>query len=121
MDKAQALNSFFNSFGLPAYDSQTVPIDAVLPYITYDTVTDSLNNKVSVRASLWYRSTSWREISEKAEEIAEHIGVGGDVVKLDAGYVWLTRGTPYAQRMSDPDDSIRRIVLNVQAEFLTAN
>ena len=121
MDKAQALNSFFNSFSLPAYDSQTIPADAVLPYITYTTITDSLDYKVSVTASLWYRSTSWREISEKADEIAEKIGVGGEVIKIDNGYVWLTRGTPFAQRMSDPDDSIRRIVLNVQAEYLTAN
>ena len=121
MDKAQALNSFWNSFNIPAYDSQTIPPDAVLPYITYETVTDSFDNRVTLTNSIWYRSTSWREISLKSEEIAEEIGYSGKVIKLDNGYVWLTRGTPFAQRMSDPDDSIRRIVLQVQADYLTAN
>lgn len=121
MDKAQALNTFWNSFNIPAYDSQTIPEDATLPYITYETATDSLDNRVTLTNSLWYRSTSWKDITEKADEIAERIGIGGEIIKIDNGYVWLMRGTPFAQRMSDPDDSIRRIVLNVQAEYLTAN
>lgn len=120
MDKAQALNSFWISFNLPAYDSQTVPPGATLPYITYDTKTDSIGNTISLNASLWYRSTSWTGVEEKASEIAEGIGYGGKVIKIDNGYLWLVKGTPFAQRMSDPDDSIRRVLLNVQAEFLTA-
>lgn len=33
----------------------------------------------------------------------------------------LKRGSPFAQRMSDPnDDMIRRIYINITAEFLTA-
>lgn len=120
MNKDQALDTFWNSFNIPAYESQTIPPDAVLPYITYQVSTDSFDNRVSLTNSIWYRSTSWREISDKASEIAERLGIGGEVISIDDGYVWLMRGTPFAQRMSDPDDSIRRIVINVQAEFLTA-
>ena len=120
MDKAQALNTFWNSFGLPAYDSQTVPPDVTLPYITYETKTDSLDNSLMLTNSIWYRSTLWRDIEQKSEDVAERLGLGGEVVKIDDGYLWLTKGSPFAQRMSDPDDSIRRIVINVRAEFLTA-
>ena len=120
MDKAQALNAFWSSFGLTAYDSMTVPDDAQLPYITYDTKTDSLDRPISISASLWYRSTSWADIERKAQEVAERLGVGGEVIKIEDGYLWLTRSTPFAQRMSDPDDSIRRILINTTAEFLTA-
>ena len=119
MDKDQALHSFWSGFGLPAYDSQTVPQDAQLPYITYETTTDSLGNALTLTNSLWYRSTSWVDISRKSSEIAQSLE-GGKVIKIDGGYLWLFKGTPFAQRMSDPDDSIRRIVINVQAEFLTA-
>ena len=35
MNKIQALDSFWNSFGLRAYDSMSVPDDAELPRITY--------------------------------------------------------------------------------------
>jgi hypothetical protein len=35
--------------------------------------------------------------------------------------VWIQRGIPFAQRMSDPtDDTIRRIVLQITAEFITS-
>ena len=56
--------------------------------------------------------------SGKAEEIAEFITRGGRMVKYDDGAIWIQKGTPWAQRMGDPDDMIRRIVLSVVVEFL---
>ncbi len=70
MTKGQAIQKFWESFGLTAYDETSVPDDAPFPYITYSVKTDSLDNVVMVNVSLWYRSYSWKEISEKTEEIA---------------------------------------------------
>lgn len=123
MDKVQAIDEFWNSFGLPAFDENTVPPDEDLtyPYITYNVSTDSLGNMIPLSASLWYRSTSWADITHKAEEIAQAVKTQRMPVKIDGGYVWFVGGTPFAQRMSDPnDDMIRRIYLNVSAEYLTA-
>ena len=121
MDKAQALHSFWSSFVWPAYDEYTVPTGSSMPYITYEVSTDSLDSPVSLTASLWCHSMSWAEISQKADEIAARLSAGGQVIKLDNGFLWLTPGSPFAQRMDEPsDDSVRRIILNVQAEFLTA-
>lgn len=121
MDKAQALHSFWSSFGLDAYDMYTVPTGASMPYITYETSTDSLDGVLNLGASLWFHSMSWAEITQKADEIAARLSNGGQVLKLDTGYLWVTPGSPFAQRMDDPtDDAIRRIIINVQAEFLTA-
>lgn len=122
MDKAQAIHQLWAGFGIPAYDALTVPDDAKMPYITYSVATDSLESVVNLNASLWYHSTSWKAIEKKADEIAKEIGAHGFTkLKIDNGYVWFTKGTPFAQRMDDPNDAmIRRIYLNVQAEFLTA-
>lgn len=120
MDKAQAIHSFWSGFGLIAYDENTVPDDAVAPYITYSVSTDSLDGPVSLYGSLWYKSMSWAEISRKAEEISEAI-TRMLPIKIDNGYVWIMKGTPFAQRMNDPSsDLIRRIYININAEFLTA-
>ena len=121
MDKAQALQSFWSSFGLPAYDSTDVPQDAQMPYITYSVATDSLDNVVNMNASLWYRSTSWKDITQKADQIAEAIvKMTPPSIQLDNGRLYIAKGTPFAQRMSDEDGNVRRIYLNIQAEFLTA-
>lgn len=122
MDKAQAIQNFWSSFGLTAYDEYTVPDDAQMPYITYNVPTGSLGDLVVLNARLWYRSTSWRDITRKSEEIARAIGqYGYYVMELDGGYVWLTKGSPFSQRMADESDTmIRSIYLNVNAEFLTA-
>lgn len=122
MDKYQALDSFWNSFGWPAYDEGTVPDDAPLPRITYSVVTDNLDNSVMIPASLWDKSMSWERISKKAEEIAQAlVTMYPPAIKLDDGRLYLSKGSPFAQRMQEPsDDTIRRIYLNVDAEFFAA-
>lgn len=121
MDKHQALYAFWSSFGIPAYDQYTVPDGAALPYLTYEDITDSLGTVVHMTSSLWYRSPSWTEISRKAQEIADAIEAMYPItIPLDTGRLYLARGTPWAQRMNDPDDGgLRRVVLNLQAEYLT--
>ena len=121
MNKAQAIQKFWESFGLPAYDEATVPKDAQMPRITYNVQTDSIEGILGLSASLWYMSTTWEEVSLKAEEIGNYIvKMQPPTIAIDEGRVYITKGQPFAQRMTDPNDSIRRINLNIQVEFLTA-
>ena len=107
MDKWQALNAFWSRFGLVAYDENTVPDGAALPYITY----------TASAASIWYRSNSWTEVSQKADEISDYIG-GGAGETYVGGRLWITKSVPFAQRMSEASDyQVRRILLQVNAEF----
>lgn len=119
-DKAQAIHTFWSSFGLTAYDENSVPDGAALPYITYSVKTGAIGNMVNLTGSLWYRSTSWATISKKADAIAAAIGYGFKLYELDSGFLFITKGTPFSQRGSDEDPSIRRIYINLNAEFLTA-
>lgn len=119
MTKTQALNSFWNNFGIPAYEESTVPDDAQMPYVTYNVATGKLEDTVLLSASLWYHETSWRNIELKADEIARFIG-GSYIMKLNDGYLYIRQGAPFAQRMSDDDPDVRRIYLNIAVEYLTA-
>ena len=122
MTKAAAIYQFWNSFGLTAYEENTVPDDAKFPYITYQLVTDSFDREVAVTASLWYRSESWTDINAKTEEISQEISRGGKIIACDGGAIWLKRGQPFAQNMRDEsDDLIKRKYLNITAEFMTAD
>lgn len=119
MNTAQALQNFWSGFGLTAYDENTVPDDATLPYITYESSDDFFGSASAKSASLWYRSPSWVEITEKEQEIADFIGRGGRMIAVDNGGIWINRGQPWAQRMAEPSDSmVRRIVLNYEIEFI---
>ena len=105
---------------MKAYDENTVAENATFPRITYSVSTDSIGNLVILSASLWYNTRSWEDISKKADEIAADLGHGGKIIKIDNGYLWLVKGSPFAQRMSEPSDKmVRRIIININAEFLT--
>lgn len=124
MDKAQWYQHFWSQFDWPAYEESTVPRElssdpVTTPYITYMTMEDELEHPVYPDASLWDYGTSWARISQKAKEISEEIGYGGKVYKLDSGRVWVQRGHPFAQRLDDENDMVRRIVISIEVEFLT--
>ena len=120
LDKFQAIHYFWNSFGIPAYESTTVPEGTNLGdfYITYDASIDSLGRAVPMSASIWHKNTmSWEAISKKAEEISDALS-SVYTVPMRVGYLYITRGTPFAQRMSDEDESVRRIYITIMAEYL---
>lgn len=119
MNKEQALDSFWNSFGIPAYDEATVPDKTKMPYITYSVVTSSLDDVVGLTATIWYYSASWKNATLKKDEISREIGMGGKIIKLDDGYMYLCRGSSFAQRIPNADDMVRAYYLQLQAEFLT--
>ena len=121
MWKEHAIHQFWSSFGLPAYDENTVDDDAEMPYITYSVSTGSIDDFILLTASLWYRSDSWNAITQKAHEIENRLtNMSPPAIKIDGGRAYFVKGTPFSQRMSEEsDDLVRRIYLQVNAEFLT--
>lgn len=119
MTAVQALNAFYSRFWT-AYEETSVPKNAELPYITYQVAVGDFPDTVVLTASLWYRSTSWKAITEKEEEISDYIGTGGVILPTDDGAIWITKGTPFAQFTDDDSDSnVKRIILNLTANYLT--
>lgn len=127
MTKAEALYSFWSSFGLPTLDEQSSYDEGIFddlgisyPYLTYQSAVGSLDGPVTLSADLYYRDTTWTDIEAKAAEIAAYIG-GGCMVPYDGGAIWITKTTPDYQRMAaDNVFDIRRIHFEINAEFLSA-
>ena len=136
MTKDEALFSFFNSFGIPGYPSTAVPTyedlvaDGVIqagesqyPYLTYTPVFDAWGGyPISLTINLWYLTSDEAPPSAKAQEISNAIGPGGITLPCDGGYIWLNRGSPWCQSLTDNiNTNIKRRYINVTADFLTLN
>lgn len=123
MTKAAALYQFFSSFGMPAYTSTSVPDGVTFPYLTYELITSAFKaGEVGLTVNLWFYTTSEAIPNAKAEELSEAIGMGGKILKCDGGYIWLKRGSPWCQSLSDETSpTIKRRYINVTAEYLTEN
>ena len=130
MTKAAAIHAFWNSFGVKAFEENYVkdadengnPIEPEMPYITYQIVTDSFDREVAATANIWYRSSGWKAINAKTEEISREISRGGKIIPCDGGAIWLKRGQPFAQNMGDESDNlIRRKYLNITQKYITSD
>lgn len=119
LDKWSAQKVYWSSFGMPAYQELTVPDDAKMPYITYQTANGQLNGVVNVSASVYYKGTSWtaimQEVSQMEKVIDRQIVIDGGIMKVRKPL------SNFAQPMSEAGDTkIRRILLTVEIEFLSA-
>lgn len=120
MTKAEAIHNFWSRFGIPAYEQNSVPQDAELPYIAYSFSTGSFGDAVELSAALWYRDDSWNACNRKTEEICRELDYGGTVLCCDRGLIWLRPGLPFAKSMGDPKDrALRGKAIRVVAEFNT--
>ena len=120
MNKYQALDGFYNGFGVSAYVENCVPKNAKMPYITYEVVTDSLSaTATALTCQIWYKSNLWKDINAKVEEISQKLA-SGVKLKTDNGCIMLYRGKPFSNNMVDPDDTtIKCKVINITADFIT--
>ena len=130
MDKQQGLNQFWSQFGIPCFEETSVPdeiydettgkmIPLEPPYITYQKILGSLDEPVYPTASLWTRNESWSEADRIMNAINNALKNGGQIIKIDEGRMWIVRGSPFAQAMSDEDRTIRRYFINLAVEFFT--
>ena len=129
-DKLQAVTAFWESFGIPAYEENSIRgIDEYYdeqgnrhkldyPYITFEMRYGTLDNPVQLTADVWYRNTSQEQISQKVEQIERAIGEG-NVIEYNGGALFITKGNPFAQLMGDDaDDSVQRAYIMLNAEYL---
>lgn len=123
MTKAAALHQFFSGFGIPAYPASAVPRDIGFPWLTYELVTAAWDGgEVGLTVNLWYYTEGEKAPNDKAQQISAAIGYGGVTIPCDGGYIWLKRGTPFCQGLTDENDrTIKRRYINITAEYLTAN
>ena len=130
MDKWQAQQAFWSSFGIPAYDEQSIFTKGdqpdrrpEFPHIRYQSFGGNLEQTATLSASLWYRGTEMAQIKRKATEIERFLKENEPYrIKVDGGYLWIRVPTsiPFAQPMGTDEDNLLRIVLTVEAESLTA-
>ena len=122
MTKGAALQSFFDGI-ITYYDASAVPDDATLPYLTYDLITSAWNGgEVGLTVNMWFRTTSEKEPNAAVDKLSKAIGLGGVFLHCDDGVIWLKRGSPWAQSLTDATDkTIKRRYINVTAEYLTLN
>ena len=119
MDKYEALYKFYSSFGIPAYEENSVDDKAKMPYLTYEVITASFDaDSVAISCQLYFKSKDLTEIDRLAEKISAALS-GGVCLKCDNGYIALYKGTPFAQNRPTGDKSVKCKYLNISADFIT--
>ena len=124
--KAKTYDRFWKSFGLRAFEENSIPTGKHkpdMPYITYEASTGTFNETVPLVASIWTRSPSWERALQITDSIADKITDGGCIQSSDddTGVIWIKKGFPFVQRMPDEaeDNMVKRIVLNLEVEFIS--
>lgn len=112
-------NFWRNATRLPCYAEGSVPDDATLPYVTYETIIDSLDSSVMPNATVWMRTESWSPLDSIQTAVEQYID-RGRLIKMDIGSMFVNKGSPFAQRTVDENDkSIKGYLFTLEVEFLS--
>lgn len=120
MDRWEALYAFWASFGVPAYEENSVPTGdnrPNYPFITYEASVTPWNGDVLMSASIWTRSTSWEEADRIADLIEARIK-DGYIQPYDSGLIYIVPNDPLSKHMAEPsDDMVKRNLFGVRYHF----
>lgn len=123
MTIGQALQEFFEGFGMKAYPTTAVPNsqDLTFPYLTYETPRSYFGGgEVNCTVNMWFYTSSEAAASAKADELSAVIGRGGLILHCDDGALWLRRGSPWVQSLSEAqNNNYKRRIFNLTIEFFT--
>lgn len=126
MDKFEAQQAFWSSFGVTAFEENSVPDKPTLKelgisdYITYQKVNGVFGAVSMIAPNIWTRSATWDRADALQLAIQRRLENGGEQIFYDGGMIWATPedGTSFAQGLGDPnDDMIKRYRLAVVLQF----
>lgn len=126
MDKFEAQHTFWSSFGVPAFEENSVPDMPTLKelgirdYITYQKVNGVFGSSVMVNPNIWTRSATWDRADALQIAIQSQLEHGGKCFLYDGGMIWATpeNNASFSQSLGDPDDDmIKRYRLSVILQF----
>lgn len=117
MKGAKALAEFFSGFDIPAYEENSVPDNAALPYITYQITVPDWRESASITACVWYSGTSFKEIFDKTDEISKYVGEGRRI-PVEGGSLQIFKDTPFSQVVSTSKDNVKCVYLIFQIHAL---
>lgn len=118
MTREARLYNLFSSFGIDAFVSTNTPEPLTFPCLVYENNAGYFNDGyVDIVVSLWYRTDNEAIVNAKVNEIADAITGGGIVLKYDNGSMWVRRGTPFCNSLTDnTDQTIKHKVINLTIE-----
>lgn len=117
---AEALQTFFSGFGVPAYAVGAVPNDAVLPYIAYSLTVPNFMASAPFYAEVYaQKSISLVPLNAMVDAIESAIGQGVSI-PTGSGAVWIYKGDNFRQdRQYGGDPYYRCAYLNLIIQAIT--
>ena len=108
--------------GATAYADGHVPDSAAYPFATFSLPASAWGDApAAATVDLWTRGEGEAATNALARKLSAAIGLGGAMVACDGGGMWLTRGEPWCQPVTDEDPVVSRRRINVSVEWITTD
>lgn len=106
--------------GVRAYAEGHVPDSAAYPFATFSLPASSWGSgQAAATVDLWSRAEGDAAANRRARSLSRALGLGGVALPCDGGGLWLTRGEPWCQALTDPDPCVCRRRANVSVDWIT--
>lgn len=109
---AKSIYSFFSPIA-PAFLENSVPSGTPFPYITYSLNSEDWFKEGLIQVRIWTKSSSLIQVADLTDKLEDIIGNGITVKLVGGGTIYIYKGSPFAQFVSDDDISIKTVYINL--------
>lgn len=110
----RAMREFFSGLGIPVYPENSVPSDAVLPYLTWTPIQTDWETEALMPVRIWNRSYDYAKVSELADKLAAMIPAdSGTTIPAGSGYIHLFREEPWCQPQPMQNSEMKVLYINI--------
>lgn len=99
---ARSVNSFLSNIA-PPFLENNVPDNAAFPYLTYTLSSEEFGKEGMLQIRIFTKSTSTTQVGDLTDKL-ESLVRQGTVLKLDDGTIWLYKGSPFAQYITEENN-----------------
>lgn len=111
-DIFESIYAFLSQIGIPVYPENGIPSDAVLPYMTWTPIQTNWDEDSIMSVRIWDRSTNYKRLAALVDKLGEALK-DDTTLKTGTGYIYLYRGTPFAQPQPLQDTDVKVMYINI--------
>ena len=101
------------TLGVPVWVEDSVPINAKFPYGVFTLNNEAFTMEGLLQVRIFTEERSVKPVVDLADKLSAAVGEGGALLRNGNGYIWLYKGSPFAQLEPTLEEGLKAVYINL--------
>ena len=102
-----------DTLGVDVWVEDSVPINSKFPYTTFTLANEAFTTEGLIQVRVFTENRSIKEVVGLSDKLEKAIGEAGTLLRNGRGYIWLYKGSPFAQLEPTLEENLKTVYINL--------